>query len=541
MNKPNWKKKLQYWFDNRMAKGTGSMVWMLSVGTAVVVVTIAIVELLFHFGGDSDPFSVLWDSLAYTVNGWIPFSEDGTAGYVLLTAVGGLAGVFFTSILIGIISSYIEEKVTALRKGNSLVLEQDHIVVLGFTPGEYALVGQLVQVEAGKHLCIVLADAMERDEMERMIRENLSVPKGVRVICRNADICDPNSLAICSIPSCRAVVINIMDDSRTTKTLLAVSTLLEGEKAEQKSIPIISAVSSIDSMLPRYTREKHTIITLQSHDLVARLIAHSCTQPGLSQAFLDIFNFEGAELYLRSLSEAEGLTFAEVTERIDGAVALGLFRDGKPLLNPPPGQKILASDQLLLFAEDSTAGQIMPEDIDQEPFAAPENTVLAPAPGRLVIFGCNDVLEVLLRELPAEIQDVEIADVSEADRALINSLPLAAGRKLSVVSGRLSSMEELESLVAKADFVVLLSDYGVDAERADLHDIRLLLSLREIKERLGLSFTITAELRREVNHALVAAGDPHRFHRCVRYHFQYPCTADHKSQALSCVSGTAVQ
>lgn len=510
MKKPSWKQKLQYWFDNRMAKGTGSMVWMLLVGTGIVVLAIAGVELLFHFGGDSEPFSVMWDSIAYTVNAWVPFSEDGTVGYIILAAIGGLAGLFFTSTLIGIISSSIEEKVAALRKGNSLVLEQNHTVVLGFTPGEYALLRQLIQAEIGNHACILLVNDIERDEMEQMIRENLSVPKGIRIICRNADICDPNALSICSIPTCSAVVINVLDDDRSTKALLAVAALMERENACERNIPIISAVSSSESLLPQHIRQKYTIITLPVYNLVARLIAHSCTQPGLSQAFLVIFNFEGSEFYLRFLPEAEGKTFAQLVERLDGAVPLGILHEGKPLLNPPPDQKILAGDQLFLFAEDGSAGQMMAKSAVQESLTVPKRTMSAPVSGRVVILGFNEVLKVLLHELPLGVKEVVIADISENDVASLESLS-TTDRKLSIVAGKISIMEKLESLVHDADFVVLLSDHEADAEQADLHSIRLLLNLREIKHRLGLSFTITAEMQRESNHNLVAAGDPTDF------------------------------
>ena len=513
MKRPSWKEKFQYWFDDHMAKGTGSMVWMLSVGTAVVIAAIAGVEILLHLGGESEPFSVLWDSMAYTVNAWIPFSEDGTAGHILLTALGGFAGLFFTSTLIGIISSSIEEKASALRKGNSLVLERDHIVVLGFKPGEYALIRQLVLAEVGKRVCIVIADAIERDEMERMIRENLSIPKGVRIICRNADICDPQSLSICSIPDSRAVVINVMDDNRTTKALLAVSALLERENAGWRDIPVISAVSSREALLPRFVLEKHGIITLQTHDLIARLIAHSCTQPGLSQAFLVIFDFDGSEMYLRTFPGTEGKTFAELTERLDGAVPVGLLRDGKTMLNPSPEQTVRADDQLFLFADDDSTGAMIPEDPEPGRYAVCKNAVPGPNAGRVVIFGCNDVLEVLLRELPPEIQEVEIADVSETNRPLLDALSAAAadGRKVTVAYGGIASLEELERLARRADYVVLLSDHDTDAEQADLHSIRLLLCLREIKSRAGLPFTITAEMQRESNHNLVMAGDPTDF------------------------------
>lgn len=507
MKKPNWKLRFQYWFDNHMAKGTGSMVWMLSVVTCLVIVILTGVEILFHLREDSGFFSTLWDSLAYTVNAEIPSSEDGPVGYILLTAVGGLVGLLFTSILIGIISSAIEEKLTALRRGNSIVLEQDHIVILGFTPGEYTLISQLILAEAGKPSCIVIADNVERDEMERLIEENISVPKEIRIVCRNANICDPNSLLICSIPSCKTVIVNVLEDERATKALLAVSVIMERMGPDRKDIPTISSVSCEDALFPQYTLEKSSILMLQSQDLIARIIAHSCTQPGLSEAFLDIFNFNGSELYIRQLPGAEGKTFGELINQTDQAVPLGIFHAGAVKLNPPIAQKVLPGDSLLLFAEDGSSGSIVPADPGPHSPAKIQSLTPVPISGRVVVIGCNQVLGTLLRELPDSIENVVLADISEADKEIVDSLYASPTRKLSVFPGTLSSIESMEGLVRRADFVVLLSDYTVDAEKADLHTIRLLLNLRDIKHRLGLSFTITAEMRLESNHNLVAAGD----------------------------------
>lgn len=512
MKKPNWKLRFQYWFDNRMANGMRSLVAILTFFTLLIVLLIS--ACLFFFGllgNDVSLFSAIWDTLASTVNAWLPYSEDGESGYLLLTSFGAVAGLLFTSALIGIISSAIEEKLISLRKGNSLVLEENHIVVLGFTPGEYTLISQLILAEAGKSSCIVIVDNMERDEMERLIKENVSVPKESRIVCRNANICDPNSLLICSIPTCKTVIVNVLEDDRTTKAILAVSVIMERTGPDCKDIPVVSSVSCEEALFPQYTLGKNSILMLQSHDLIARIIAHSCTQPGLSEVFLNIFNFDGSELYIRQLPGAEGKTFSELMDRTDQAVPLGILHAGTIKLNPPMAQKIFPGDSLLLFAEDGSSGSIAPADLDYHSPAKIQSLAPISISGRVVVIGCNKVLETLLQELPDSIEEVVITDVSEADREVIDSLYTFSNRRLSVFPGTLSSMEALEGLVRRADFVVLLSNYTADAETADLHTIHLLLNLRDIKHRLGLSFTITAEMRLESNHNLVAAGDPTDF------------------------------
>lgn len=58
----------------------------------------------------------------------------------------------FTSVLIGVISTAIEERLSTLRKGNSLVLERDHIVILGHENGEFKLIEELIKYPVSPRL-----------------------------------------------------------------------------------------------------------------------------------------------------------------------------------------------------------------------------------------------------------------------------------------------------------------------------------------------------------------------------------------------------
>ena len=165
----SWKERFSYWFDNRIARGSLGLIRFLIAVSIVLAVIIAGLIILLGFNEDSEPLAVLWDSIASLVNAWVPFSGDGGPGYIILMAVSAIAGVLFTSVLIGIVTSSIEEKIIELKRGNSQVLESGHTVILGFYPGEYTLLRQLVLAAAGKDACVVVADDMEREEMEQNI------------------------------------------------------------------------------------------------------------------------------------------------------------------------------------------------------------------------------------------------------------------------------------------------------------------------------------------------------------------------------------
>ena len=231
--------RFRYWFDNRMTKGSLGFIRILIIASVLLAVLIAGLIVLFHFNEDGEVASIFWNSIATIINAWIPSFEDGSVGYLILMSIVGIAGVLFTSVLIGIITSAIEEKIGNLKKGNSMVLEKGHIVVLGFYPGEYTLLNQLILAAAGKPACVVIAEDMDREEMEEYIADNLEVPKNFRFVCRTADITDPVSLEKCSVETCKTVIVSPTDDMRTIKTVLAVSALLDEKRAPEISVNAI--------------------------------------------------------------------------------------------------------------------------------------------------------------------------------------------------------------------------------------------------------------------------------------------------------------
>ncbi len=209
------KERFQYWFDNRMTKGSLGLIRALIVVSVILAVTMAALIILLGFNEEGEVASVFWDSIATVINAWMPSFEDGSPGYVIIMAITAISGVLFTSVLIGIITSAIEEKIDNLKRGNSLVLEKDHIVVLGFYPGEYTLLNQLILAAAENPACIVIAEDMERQEMEQNILENLDIPKNVRIVCRTVDITDPASIEKCSVETCKTVIVAPTDDLKT--------------------------------------------------------------------------------------------------------------------------------------------------------------------------------------------------------------------------------------------------------------------------------------------------------------------------------------
>lgn len=468
MNKPTWKERFRYRLDNRMARGSISMIRLLALMTLLLVLLITGLILAFGLQEEPNVFSALWDTLAATINAWMPYSDDGRIGYVLLTALAALIGLLFTSVLIGIIASAIEERLTELRKGSSRVLETGHTVVLGFEPGALTLLEQLVlAVGEGPHT-FVLAEAMEKDEMEAAIREYPVLPKHVKIICRNADITDPGALYCCNLPAASRIVVSPMPDERALKVVLAARKAREGGE-----VGIVAAVSSGKYLLPVSFCKAEKILLMNTGSLLARLIAHSCTQPGLSRAFSEVFSFAGSEFYAEQMPETAGLTFGEAVLRMENGALCGLYRQHKLYMNPAAAERLEAGDRLLLFEEKKGAARL------GAPVPVPACTAGpcvqdAERTDRVVILGENSYKDMILKELPS---DSEVVQAKDAE-----SPP--------------------EQLVPWADHVVVLSG-DEDRDRSDMKSVLLLIRLQELRRQAGLGYNITVELHREANRKLV--------------------------------------
>lgn len=500
------RKQLQYWFDNRISKGSLGFIRVLIALSIVLAILMAAISIFFGFPGDRNPKSVFWNSIATLINGYFPSFEDGSFGYVIIMAITAIGGVLFTSVLIGIITSSLEQKIKKLNQGNSLVLEKGHIVVLGFYPGEYTLIKQLILASAGKPGSIVIAENMEREKMEQCIRENLEIPKNFRVICRTADITDPASIEKCAIEDCKTVIVNPTEDMKTIKAILAVSTLLE-----QKGVPDVSVnaiLSKSEYQFPHAIAEANHITTLQIRNIIAKIIAHSCTQTGLAESFREVLRFEGSEFYLLDFPEGTGLPFEELMMRVNYGVPVGIYRDGKVLLNPFADTLLQESDKLLIFSEERDSAKL--EAPYSQQIIAPDAQMIDPHKStNTVIIGHNDTLSIILKELPENVAQVYLAaqNSTEEERIELQQIAVERDLRLDYYEGDLHSERNLIELARMAKHIVILNNHEREPEEADTEVIFLLLNLREIRKRYGFKFNITVEMQKEHNQKLVSKGD----------------------------------
>ena len=183
--------RIKYQIDKKLSKSTGNLVIML--GSVIIVFLLLVSFLIIALQINEDFLNVVWDLLSTTINAWMPEYDDNVV-YMLVQAVMAVIGLLFTSFLIGVITTAIEERLTNLRKGKSRIIECGHTIIVGFETGSYEVLNQLISATGDEKREIVVCEEMEKDEMEDNIHENVEIPKNIEVICRNIDITNPAEL-----------------------------------------------------------------------------------------------------------------------------------------------------------------------------------------------------------------------------------------------------------------------------------------------------------------------------------------------------------
>ena len=98
--------------------------------------------------------------------------------------------------LIGVLSSGIDSKLDELRKGRSQVLENDHTIILNWSPSIFDIISELVVANTSrKRPRIVIMANKDKVEMEDEIATKVPALSNTRIICRSGDPTDLYDLA----------------------------------------------------------------------------------------------------------------------------------------------------------------------------------------------------------------------------------------------------------------------------------------------------------------------------------------------------------
>lgn len=506
MRPVTWRDRLRYAFDNSLARGPiGLMAW-LALASALVIGAVGL--LVWALNLAPEPFSLgklLWMGLMRTLDSGTMGGDEGSWPFLLAMLAVTLGGIFVISSLIGTITSGIESKLDELRKGRSRVVESEHTVILGWSEQVFSILTELAEANASRGRASVVILAPEDSvTMQDAIRAQVTGMGRTRVVCRSGSPMLASDLALVGLDSARAVIVlspeGDQPDIAVIKVLLAIGSQQGGWSAS--ICPVVAEIRDERNLRPAQLASGGRAQLVLVGDMVARIIAQTCRQSGLSLVYQELLDFGGDEIYFREEPALVGRTFGDSLAAYPRCAVIGLRpRDGVPALLPPMDRLLGPGDVLIMVAEDDSLIRLA------EPAASPvdESAIAlrepAPArPERTLILGWNWRGGRMLRDLDAYVAAGSSATVvADSPGAAETAAQLATElRHITVAHEDADSTDRgvLDRLAVSTFDQVIVLCYGdqLDAQAADARTLITLLHLRDIADIDGRHVPVVSEM-----------------------------------------------
>ncbi|MDE6714333.1 MAG: hypothetical protein K2K20_11415, partial [Lachnospiraceae bacterium] len=298
------REKFQYKIDNIMSKGTVSLVKILFWLTLLVAVVVG--ALVTIFGTETGIGHQTWNAIMHALDPGVLSGapEDSSIAYLIGMSVLTLYGVLVMSILIGIISAGIEEKLNQLRKGFSKIIEENHVVILGFNDNIYTLLSELIEANSNhKDGCIVVVGTEEKEDMEKMIHDKFPDTRTTRIICRSGSLSDQHLYEQCSMETSKCVIINEYDDAAVIKIILSAGNYMKNHELLHEELYMVAVIHDEENVDAAMIAGEGRVEIIYASRAISRIIAHSCRCAGIYQVLVELFDYDGDELYYESVPE----------------------------------------------------------------------------------------------------------------------------------------------------------------------------------------------------------------------------------------------
>jgi Trk K+ transport system NAD-binding subunit len=506
MERVTWRDRARYAFDNYMARGTRALIVGLFALSVLLILLLAAVVTLSGVAAEHglDFPAVVWRNLLRTLDPGTMGGDQGSGPFLGAMLLVTLLGIFVISTLIGIINSGLQDRLAELRRGRSRVIEENHTVILGWSQQIHTVVTELMAANANHpgRAIVILA---ERDpiEMEADIRSRVGDGAGrsTRLIFRSGSPLEPHDLALVGISAARAIVVLAPEagdpDAEVIRTVLAIT----AEGAAARRAHVVAELRQPENARVARLAGRGQVELILSDEVVARIVAQTCRQSGLSVVYQELLDFAGDEVYVAPPGLLAGRTFGEALLGFDAVSPIGIVPAGeRPRLNPPPETQIGLDDRLIVIAADDdriTPGGLVTAVADAD---LHEPAPVAELSERTLFLGWNRRAPAIIRQLDrysppgSKVTVVAAPGLARPDlEALADELDCLRLEHRAADSADRTVLDELD--VAEYDHVIVVCyTDALDVPRADARTLMTLLHLRDIAAADGRRLSIVSEL-----------------------------------------------
>jgi len=519
--KHSFRQRFGYWFDNLMARGTSALIGGLALITLVIISVAALIitiggRLLAPEGADTPNFfEAAWLSLMRTLDAGTMGGDAGW-GFRLVMLLVTIGGIFIVSTLIGVLSSGLEAQIDRLRKGRSLVLENDHTVILGWTPQVFTIISELVvanENRKGGAAIVVMAD-QDKVQMEDAIRERIPDTKNTNVICRSGSPIDLTDIEIVSPHTARSIVVLPEGSDPDTHVIKSVLALTNSPNRRAEPYHIVTQIRDPKNMdVVGMIGQRDIVQPVLTNELIARVVAQTSRQSGLSIVYTELMNFGGDEIYFKQEPALTGKTYSDALLAYEDSAVMGLRRaDGTAQMNPPMDSTLQSGDAVIAVSADDDTIRIAahPAAVDVSAIHANGKRAKA-APEKCLILGWNRSGATILRELDSYVAKgslvTVVTDLPNLDKQIRGYAGKLINQKVEVKEGDTTDRALLKSLnIPDYDHVIVLAYSQLEPQEADAKTLVTLLHLRDMAEKDETPFSIVSEMLDLRNRELAEAA-----------------------------------
>ncbi len=504
------RQRLRYAFDNTLSRGTPSLIAWLAI---VSVVFVAIAALLLVITGSAPQGDngaslsfpeLMWHNLMRTLDAGTMGGDTGSALYLVIMLTVTLGGVFIVGTLIGLISNGVGNQIDELRKGRSVVAESDHIVILGWNAQIFAITQELIlgNENRKRNRIVIMADR-DKVGMEDEIRERISDLKTTRVVCRRGSPIDLGDLKIVNFNAARAIVVLSPEeedpDNEVIKAILAITNHPDRRK---EKFHIVAEIHDRKNMEPARLVGRDEAQLIDTGDVIARVVAQTCRQTGLSLVYTELLDYGGDEIYFKQDSALTGLSFSDAITAFTDSSLIGVkTRDGVVQLNPPMTQAFAQGDAAIVIAKDMESVQVKKSTPRIDNALLVEGAPATPLAERTLLLGWNVRAPIIIRELDAYAAPGSMLTViAEGDGIADAVETMRAQMRNYVVEHQIGDTTDRATLEgAKPEsyqhIIVLCYADQLSVQKADAKTLVTLLHLRDIETKSGANhYSIVTEM-----------------------------------------------
>lgn len=504
-----FKEKFIYYFENTISAGPINLIKWLALVSLFSVLILGVVILIFGISSSPESTEGLgfiegaWQSLMATLDSGTMGGDEGWS-FRLVRFAATLIGIFFISILIGAISSAIDEKIGELKQGRSKVLEQNHTLILGWSEKIFSIISELILAnENQKKSCIVILSEKNKTEAEEEIRSKIEDFKRTKIVVRSGSPLDATDIAIVNPNEAKSILVLSPDqDNADIHVIKTVLGLTRSKKRKEGLLNIIAEIKNENNMEAAELVGNNEALFIRSDDIISRITAQTCLQSGLSVVYSELLRFEGDEIYFKDEPTLVGKLYKDILFKYVDSTVIGVITaNEEALINPSMDYILKTGDQIIAISEDDDTIILNgAEGSQNEPKNMGIESVESSKQTHSLVLGWNDNGGKIIQELDnyvAKGSNLKIvADLSDAD---INDLENIRGRvsniSLSHLKGEISDKKTLESLnVGGYSNIIVLSYKYLEVQESDAKTLICLLHLRNICEQYKKNFNIVTEM-----------------------------------------------